>query len=73
MHSVSHAEIVARDLCCNWNAFWAGVSLVRVHECNLQQPDAVMAAIQQLLYPYCSTRTDAYGNTVIAKADMPTW
>lgn len=99
MHSVSHAEVVARDLCCNWNAFWAGVSLVRVHERDLQRPDAVMAAIaiastecavvftagykqigwdhvillQQLLHPSCTTRTDAYGNTVIAKANMPTW
>jgi hypothetical protein len=99
VHSVSHAEVMARDLRCNMRALWAGVGLARVHESDLQQPDVVMAAIaiaatecavvftagykqigwghvillQQVLYPYCSARTDAYGNTVIAKTNMPTW
>jgi hypothetical protein len=46
MHSVSHAEVLARDLRCNSSAFWAGAAMVRAHEDDLQQPDIVLAAIE---------------------------
>lgn len=46
MHTVSHAEVLARDLGCNSSAFWAGAAIVRLHENDLQQPDIVLAAIE---------------------------
>jgi hypothetical protein len=98
MRNASQAEVVARDLGCNSSAFWAGAAMVRAHEYDLQQPDALLAAIetaaadnavvftagyraigwqhvillQQQLQYCCSVYTDAYGNTVFARAEWLT-
>lgn len=60
MHTSLQSRVAERDFACNLTAVQAGVGLVRVHETDLQEPVAVMAAIATAAAERCVVFTSTY-------------
>jgi hypothetical protein len=60
MHTSLQGTVAERDFACNLTAIYAGVGLVRVHESDLQEPAAVMAAIATAAAEWCVVFTSTY-------------
>lgn len=61
MMSSDKEQVRSRDLSCNLNAWEEGVGLVRVHQHDLQQPQVVLAAIENAAMECCIVFTANYG------------
>jgi hypothetical protein len=60
MRTASRAQVMSNDLRCNIRAFAARAALVRAHEFDLQEADALLAAIETAIADKAVVFTPGY-------------